>query len=157
MLGLLPVVIRAIIVVGVAVAVAVVIGVVVVAVLLLQAQSVRKREIRTHSRVHICDRIRRTTKLPVSAAVSKKMYKSLVTLHTNGCDFFGGLFEHTFAKKHSVFGDQISSLTSAVHFNAARDCLSAVVPQTAQFVFKQTQTGLVEELPAATEKGKNGQ
>ncbi len=67
-------------------------------------------------------------------------------------------FEHTFAKKHSVFGDQISSLMSAAHFNAARDSLSAVVLQTARFVFKQKQMGLAEELLAATEKGdKNGQ
>ncbi len=62
-------------------------------------------------------------------------------------------FEHTFTKKHSVFGDQISSLTLATHFNAARDCLSVVVLQTARFTFKQTQMGLAEELLAATEKG----
>ncbi len=61
-------------------------------------------------------------------------------------------FEHTFAKKHLVFGDQISSLTSAMHFNVARDSLSAVVPQTARFVFKQKQMGLAEELLAVTEK-----
>ncbi len=54
-------------------------------------------------------------------------------------------FECTFAKKHSVFGDQTSSSTSAVHSNAARDCSSAVVLQTAQFISKQMQTGAAEE------------
>ncbi len=80
-----------------------------------------------------------------------KMYKSLVTLHTNGCDFLG-LFEHTFTKKHSVFGDQTSLSMSAAHFNMARNCLSAVVPQTARFASKQMQTGVAEKR-AATEKG----
>ncbi len=86
---------------------------------------------------------------------SLKMYKSLVTLHTNGRDFVG-LFERTFANKQSVFGDQISSLPSAAHSNAVRLCSLAVVPQTARFAFKQMQMGVAEKR-AATEKGdKNG-
>ncbi len=68
------------------------------------------------------------------------MYKGLVTLRTNGRDFVG-LFERTFAKKHSVFRDQISSVTLAAHFNATRLCLSALEPQIARFVsFLQMQT-----------------
>ncbi len=54
---------------------------------------------------------------------------------------FWGLFERIFANKHSVFGNQTKSLTLAVHSNAARLCLSAVVPQTARFGYKQMQMG----------------
>ncbi len=59
--------------------------------------------------------------------------------------------------KHSVFGDQISSLMSAAHSNAARLCSSAVVLQTARFfAFKQMQMGVAEKWAVTEKGGKNG-
>ncbi len=80
-----------------------------------------------------------------------KMYK-VWSLCVQMDVIFWRFFKCTFANKHSVSGDQINSSTSGTHSNAARDCLSAVVPQTAQFGFKQTQLDAAEER-VPTEKG----
>ncbi len=55
-----------------------------------------------------------------------------------------GLFECTFVKKHSVFGDQTSLSTSAAHSNVARVSLSVAMPPTGEEVELDFDIGQVE-------------